>query len=194
MTAMSKKLPNQIKPYTEEDKRKGFIVTVTMGGYFTIGVLLAFVIPDGILAYPWAANFVSWMAGFIPQIAKAGARSPIPGIAQFYSAVMWLLAPLVLIVLLRNISEYSLSLGAEEFRKHKWFMLFFAVIFIPVAMYYAYAEPGSGMGRMSRAMLSSRAGLGLLHSMTFWCVPFFFAGFIAWCRVVPRVYFGKNFH
>ncbi len=175
--------------FTVKDKKNRIVMSAALGGYIAFGFLLALFIPENILEQPWAAAFVAWMADYIPQIAEAGIHSPIPDVAQFHSAVMWLLIPIVFIVLVRNISDNMLSQSEKEYRKRKWFMLFGMVIFVPVVIYFLYDSPASGPGRISQAALSSRLGLGLMQSMTFGAVPFFCFGLVTWCRLVPRVYF-----
>lgn len=140
-------------------------------GVFAVSAALAAWTPEDILARPWVKVYVDFMARLIPSVGGVPKFSPLPGVAQFYYAVMWLTVPLTFgsyIYIFVKAPPYRRN---EVFRrahgKIKWMAM---VIFIPMVLYYAFnflflgEPPGS---RLVRFQMSSRFGLGFVGTCEF---------------------------
>jgi hypothetical protein len=87
-------------------ENRGRKMVISLFAFYTLALTVAFATPENILEYTWARWFVDLMS-FIPYVAKVGEVSPIPQIAQFTAAVMWLATPLMYVAFHRYMVRIS---------------------------------------------------------------------------------------
>lgn len=175
---------------TPEERWKQRMSLAVIMGYILIGVVVAFVTPENILSHRWAQVFVEFVGGIVPSVAGIMPTSPIHDVAQFYAAVMWALAPIVVVATFTVMNDKK-EIYIRMFRGKKLYSFFLCSICVPLGAYilYAYAD---GSTRMEQAAMSSRLGLAFIYSMALIGVSLFFTLMLLWIQKIPKVYFGKD--
>ncbi|MDX1253072.1 MAG: hypothetical protein IDH49_12630 [Gammaproteobacteria bacterium] len=178
-------------PLTPEERWKQRMSLAVIMGYILIGVVVAFVTPENILSHRWAQMFVEFVGGIVPSVAEIMPTSPIHDVAQFYAAMMWVLAPFVTGTFFFLSKNYRVSVYVQQFRERKIYSLFVCLVLAPALIYFLF-RVGNISTYSGRAMLSSRMGLAFLYSMALAGVPFFGVLMLLWIRRIPEVYFDKK--
>lgn len=170
-----------LKRYFQTAPRTDLIFIGAFAALFAVSAAVAGLTPEDILIRPWARVYVDFVAGLIPAVARVPEFSPLPGVAQFYFAVMWLTVPLMFGIYIYVFVKAPPYRRNEVFRqargKLKWIGM---VIFLSVLLYYgAYLQPlGTPPGAwLTRLQMSSRFGLGCYGGMEFGAIPMA-AGFL----------------
>lgn len=142
---------------------KGIIVPVSFLIYMVIGLIVAFSTPENILERKWALSLVEALS-FIPYVKHIGLYGPIPQVAQFFAAIMYICAFLPMVALLMEIEPQFNGLGTKfkfgQFAKHG---IVLYVLFPFMVLNAGISAPSST--RLSLAETTSRLGLSLLGSL-----------------------------
>lgn len=170
--------------YFQTAPRSELIAAFGVYGFFVVGAILAAVTPADILNAPWAQNFVNEVAVFVPFVERVGKVSPIPQVAQFFSAVMWIFA-----IALLFICSYAALCNENrvkdrvirQFQNKRLRMTYFAIVCIYL-IWFMYVYPVDGSSRLVRIMIGSRAGLGIFGSMSILSFAVFGLGLVILAR------------
>lgn len=175
---------------TPEERWKQRMSLAVIVGYMLAGIVVAFATPDDILNYHWAQAFVEFIGGIVPSVAELMPTSPIHDVAQFYAAVMWVFAPIVVVATFAVMNDKK-EIYTRMFGEKKLYSFFVCSIFVPLGAYILYAH-ADGSTRTEQVAMSSRFGLAFIYSMALTGMSVFFALMLIWIRKIPYVYFGKD--
>lgn len=180
----------RLKRYFQTAPRTDLIFIGIFAVLFAVSAAVAAWTPDDILTRPWARAYVDFVAGLIPAVESVPEFSPLPGVAQFYFAVMWLTVPVMFgICIYGGIKglEHQCNGALRKVRgKLKWIGV---VIFLPVFLYYAlYLKflghfPGP---RLTRLLVSSRCGLEFFGAFELVAPCLLDSGSANWRRLLLR--------
>lgn len=150
-----------------------FIITSLLV-YFIFGAILAFTTPENILEKKWAQTLVETLS-FIPYVKGIGLYSPIPQVAQFFAAFMYLCSLLPITVLLMTAKPQVNELGSKfkvgQFAKYGFV---FYLVFPFLVLNAGVSAPSDT--RLWLAETSSRLGLSILGSMHVFSALFLISG------------------
>lgn len=168
------------KKLTTADYKRSFGTPLgkTLLGYVTLMGLIALFIPADILkAYPWAASFSDFMAGWVPQIDRLVDLGIQPEVNRFYYSILWTASPGLLILSVFKISEdLRMGLGSalimSPLKLLPFIAIFFGVIF---ASQYGYWMTDTSNG-FFRFILGNRLGRAFWGNIMFVAGPTLFVG------------------
>lgn len=168
----------RLKRYFQTAPRTDLIFIGIFAVLFAVSAAVAAWTPDDILTRPWARAYVDLVAGLIPAVESVPEFSPLPGVAQFYFAVMWLTVPATCGIYIYVFVKAPSYRRNEVFRrargKLKWMAV---VILLPPVLYYGfYLNFPAGTQVVRLLMSSPRFGLGFVGICLFISMPMF-AGF-----------------
>jgi hypothetical protein len=167
------------KPISAE-YRKSFstpLGKISLGYVALMGLIALFIPADILKAYPWAATFSDFMAGWIPQIDRLANLGIQPEVNRFYYSVLWAASPGLLILSVLKISEdLKVGLGSALImpllKLTPFIVVFCGVIF---ASQYGYWMTDTSNGFL-RFIVGNRLGRAFWGNIMFVAGPTLFVG------------------
>ena len=141
----------------------------------------------------WAGAFGD-LGTLVPFVERVAHLTPIPGRAQFYYSVMWLMWPVAVVNIIRRTS----SAGYD-----RWLNLFISYgpikslcingILLPAAILIIYSPPISDYpDRWDRGISGSVLGLAFGGSMVMDSVVLFSVSICMWIACIPKIYLNNR--
>lgn len=149
-----------------------------------VGVLVALAIPDQPRSYAALDTLISLVGAVMPSVDRLSTRSIIPEIAQAYWAIMWVLVLVWQPFYFRLTDEQvkSLESARRSLVAYRLFPLIVLLFFLELIFVVFLGE-----GRVGKAMLNSRLGLGLLGGAGFSAVGLSVRAMVTWWRYQPKL-------
>lgn len=142
---------------------KKIIVPVSLLIYLVIGLIVAFSTPENVLERKWALSLVEALS-LIPYVKHIGLYSPIPQVAQFFAAIMYICCLLPFAAMMLEAKSQTRILGTEfKFGQFIRYGTVFYLIFPFLVLNVGVSGPSDT--RLWLAETTSRVGLAILGSL-----------------------------
>lgn len=158
-----------------------------LAGLVLISFGIAFVTPHDILHNFWASLLVNAVSVVVPNVANEASVGVLSQVAQFHSAIRWVLTPLTILFLWRL--RCSLPSDVRERRKYLSEFgkgsLIFALLLAPAFVaIFALSPFDADLSRVERFQYGSRIGLGFMGAIPFVGIPFLMIG---WYQILKDI-------
>jgi hypothetical protein len=135
-------------------------------GHIPLGIALALLTPDDILANPLARCFTDFVSTIIPLVRETGRRTTVPA-TQFIAAVLYVSAIVCSSVLIlwmiktrHTIHEESIPRFKNMQEKHPVISTLAIIFFLLVPLYFHIVPYTNALTRKQKLMLGSKLFMG----------------------------------